>query len=448
MEQKRRIITQEIMNSQDSALYLNTSKSCQVVAFDQYCSGQMEFSLYNDNTNRTMSIQNSQQNDMSLSGMTSSINAQSASSPSDSYPSQYENSLSVHSFTSASEKRKLLKKKSKASALGKRKRQQNRIRKSEDQIQELIIEFRVNPEWSKEKVTDLSEKTGLSESQVYKWNWDQRKKFNADIFESMEAEVTRDEFGGYCCKKWGKLDEFEHDDNICTLLGLDVNKMALELVKGDLEKRQKLVKGIPAVVLKQSPLLRKKEVDMVQKLCTPLLLQTPQAVSKKLQRELISVQQCKEQEDNQQKFECHQLTTPKASYSRTTADSNQSWLASINKSPQALFEPQPFSMAMCSPWKYDSCHFNGPLPGSTFQLRIPGIAGQQQHLQQANNIIVNRSPIKQFKSPSKVFQCSQNTWGNLFSPSPMREEKENNQSQLYETTGQFRHLDFNINLYD
>jgi len=49
--------------------------------------------------------------------------------------------------------------------------------------------------------------------------------------------VSRDEFGGYCCKKWGKLDEFEHDDNICNLLGLDVNKMALELVKSDLEKR-------------------------------------------------------------------------------------------------------------------------------------------------------------------------------------------------------------------
>jgi hypothetical protein len=35
--------------------------------------------------------------------------------------------------------------------------------------------------------------------------------------------VTRDEFGGYCCKRWGKqTDEMEDDDNICNLLGLDI----------------------------------------------------------------------------------------------------------------------------------------------------------------------------------------------------------------------------------
>jgi hypothetical protein len=53
----------------------------------------------------------------------------------------------------------------------------------------------------------------------------------------LEAEVSRDEFGGYCCKKWGKLDDFENEDNICRQLGLDVEKMALEIVKADLEKR-------------------------------------------------------------------------------------------------------------------------------------------------------------------------------------------------------------------
>lgn len=46
----------------------------------------------------------------------------------------------------------------------------------------------------------------------------------------MEAEVARDEFGGYCCKRWGKLDEFTEDDNICVLLGIDVEAKALELV--------------------------------------------------------------------------------------------------------------------------------------------------------------------------------------------------------------------------
>ena len=99
------------------------------------------------------------------------------------------------------------------------------------------MEFKTNPEWTKELVAVLSSKTGLSESQVYKWNWDQRKKF-VEGSESLDAEVTRDEFGGYCCKRWGKFnDDFDDNDNICDILGLDIEKKALELAKGDLEKR-------------------------------------------------------------------------------------------------------------------------------------------------------------------------------------------------------------------
>jgi hypothetical protein len=51
-------------------------------------------------------------------------------------------------------------------------------------------------------------------------------------FEAEEGEVTRDEFGGYCCKRWGKawqdggIDEDLDDDNICELLGFDVEKKA------------------------------------------------------------------------------------------------------------------------------------------------------------------------------------------------------------------------------
>jgi hypothetical protein len=90
-------------------------------------------------------------------------------------------------------------------------------------------------------VAELSDLTGLSESQVYKWNWDQRKKFGQG-FESLEPEVSRDEFGGYCCKRWGKNFPFDgedlsDDDNICDLLGFDVESKALEIVKSDLEKR-------------------------------------------------------------------------------------------------------------------------------------------------------------------------------------------------------------------
>jgi hypothetical protein len=56
----------------------------------------------------------------------------------------------------------------------------------------------------------------------------------------------RDEFGGYCCKKWSTKDSCETDeevnlplqedeDGICQLLGLDIDKQAFDLVKNDFE---------------------------------------------------------------------------------------------------------------------------------------------------------------------------------------------------------------------
>lgn len=44
-------------------------------------------------------------------------------------------------------------------------------------MQLLAVEFDKNPDWSKERLHELSELTGLSEAQIYKWGWDQRKKF-------------------------------------------------------------------------------------------------------------------------------------------------------------------------------------------------------------------------------------------------------------------------------
>jgi hypothetical protein len=37
-------------------------------------------------------------------------------------------------------------------------------------------EFDRNPNWSKETLLEVSRKTGLSEAQVYKWGWDQKRK--------------------------------------------------------------------------------------------------------------------------------------------------------------------------------------------------------------------------------------------------------------------------------
>jgi hypothetical protein len=46
--------------------------------------------------------------------------------------------------------------------------------------------FDENPHWSKEKLAFISNETGLSEGQVYKWGWDQkRKKFGVEEAERM-----------------------------------------------------------------------------------------------------------------------------------------------------------------------------------------------------------------------------------------------------------------------
>ncbi|CDW72834.1 UNKNOWN [Stylonychia lemnae] len=57
-------------------------------------------------------------------------------------------------------------------AKGKRRRQ----RKNLYQHNILIEEFDQNPNWDKEQIKRLSDILGLKESQIYKWNWDHRKK--------------------------------------------------------------------------------------------------------------------------------------------------------------------------------------------------------------------------------------------------------------------------------
>ena len=60
----------------------------------------------------------------------------------------------------------------------KAKDKQKRFRKNKDQNQILLSQFRRNINWGKETIARLSQELGLKESQVYKWNWDQRKKEN------------------------------------------------------------------------------------------------------------------------------------------------------------------------------------------------------------------------------------------------------------------------------
>ena len=51
-----------------------------------------------------------------------------------------------------------------------------RKRKSSDQLNLLFEVFKTSFEWDKETMAQLSKQTGLTEAQIYKWSWDQKKK--------------------------------------------------------------------------------------------------------------------------------------------------------------------------------------------------------------------------------------------------------------------------------
>jgi hypothetical protein len=51
-----------------------------------------------------------------------------------------------------------------------------RNRKSINQLEILSQEFQLCTEWSKPQICRIMKKTGLSEAQIYKWGWDQKKK--------------------------------------------------------------------------------------------------------------------------------------------------------------------------------------------------------------------------------------------------------------------------------
>ena len=59
---------------------------------------------------------------------------------------------------------------------GKEKLIRRRKRKSHEQMEVLAQEFARDSDWSKKRLHELHLLTGLSESQIYKWGWDQRKK--------------------------------------------------------------------------------------------------------------------------------------------------------------------------------------------------------------------------------------------------------------------------------
>eukprot|EP00347_Sterkiella_histriomuscorum_P017066 403350792 len=55
-----------------------------------------------------------------------------------------------------------------------KRRQESRIQKPKEVLKYLQSEFEKNHHWSKEEISKISQRTNLTQSQVYKWNWDQK----------------------------------------------------------------------------------------------------------------------------------------------------------------------------------------------------------------------------------------------------------------------------------
>eukprot|EP00347_Sterkiella_histriomuscorum_P008730 403343971 len=58
---------------------------------------------------------------------------------------------------------------------------QDCMMKTEEQLKYLQSEFSKNPFWDKQKMTQISQLTGLSETKIYKWNWDRLEQQRYDI---------------------------------------------------------------------------------------------------------------------------------------------------------------------------------------------------------------------------------------------------------------------------
>jgi hypothetical protein len=54
--------------------------------------------------------------------------------------------------------------------------EEKRRRKNKEQVKILQVEYTKNTNWTRGFMIELAKRTGLKPSQVYKWNWDQKKK--------------------------------------------------------------------------------------------------------------------------------------------------------------------------------------------------------------------------------------------------------------------------------
>ncbi len=85
-----------------------------------------------------------------------------------------------------------------------------RKRKNNIQLKILKAEFSKSDNWNKEKITHVAQLTGLSESQVYKWCWDQKKKIEEQENQKLQnGGKVKADFNKYDLMELFKSEDFE-----------------------------------------------------------------------------------------------------------------------------------------------------------------------------------------------------------------------------------------------
>ena len=53
-----------------------------------------------------------------------------------------------------------------------------------------MAEFKKDSHWSRGKIQSLHERTGLKQSQIYKWNWDMLRKTSSEQMKTTGNEIN------------------------------------------------------------------------------------------------------------------------------------------------------------------------------------------------------------------------------------------------------------------
>lgn len=133
-------------------------------------------------------------------------------------------------------------------------------------------EFERNPDWSKESLLDVSRKTGLSEAQVYKWGWDQkRKKFGPEAVANMlpfdrmmgsgDTAFTSGPFGQNGLDIINEEGSSSDEDDFAN--GLEDLQPDLHHSKSDFNQERQS-RGYPTPFLDESPFSRLEEEKAIK----------------------------------------------------------------------------------------------------------------------------------------------------------------------------------------